>query len=282
MSGFDPAWLDLREPADHAARSAEVLAAVAADFAGPEEVVVADLGSGSGSTLRALAPHLGPRQRWRLIDHDPALLAHARARLSAWADAATDDDGVLRLTREGQEIAVETFALDLSADPLPEAARFADLVSASALFDLVGEAWLRGFVGALAAARRPLYAALSYDGATRFTPAHPSDLAVVAAFNRHQQTDKGLGPALGPEAAETLTRRLQGQECETVVGASPWRLGWRETELTSELVAGMARAVAELPDPPAGLDGWLAFRTEFAGVRVEVGHLDLYARPARR
>ncbi|GBD49204.1 class I SAM-dependent methyltransferase [Methylopila sp. Yamaguchi] len=281
MSGFDPAWLDLREPADHAARSAEVLAAVASDFADLEEVVVADLGCGSGSTLRAVAPHLGARQRWRLIDHDPALLAHARARLSAWADVATDDGGELRLTRGGQEIAVETFALDLAADPLPAPARLADLVAASALFDLVGDGWLRDFVGALAATRRPLYAALSYDGSTRFAPAHPSDLAVIAAFNRHQQTDKGFGPALGPAAAETLARLLRAQGSETVEGASPWRLGWAETELTGELVAGMARAVADLPDAPAGLDGWLAFRTEFAGVRAEVGHLDVYARPPR-
>ena len=72
MSGFSADWLALREPLDHASRNAAVAAACAAHFAGAETLAVLDLGCGTGSNLRALAPILPERQDWRLVDHDPA------------------------------------------------------------------------------------------------------------------------------------------------------------------------------------------------------------------
>ena len=100
MSGFDPAWLDLREGADHRARNGDVLATCAAHFATRDHVRVVDLGCGSGSNLRALAPHLPVRQSWRLVDHDSILLDAARARLARWAETAEETgDGTLRLLR---------------------------------------------------------------------------------------------------------------------------------------------------------------------------------------
>ena len=75
MSGFSAEWLALREPADHAARSRDLLRAVAARFAAKAHVSIVDLGAGAGSNLRAIAPALAAeRQSWTLVDHDPALL----------------------------------------------------------------------------------------------------------------------------------------------------------------------------------------------------------------
>lgn len=278
MSGFDARWLDLREPADHAARSGIVLAAVAETFRERDHVAVADLGSGSGSTLRALSSHLGPSQHWTLIDNDPALLAHARERLAAWADAAAEESGALILRRGPARIAVRTELVDLGADPLPASAVSADLVTASALFDLVAEAWLDRFMGRLVASGRPLYAALNYEGENRFAPPHPLDEAIVAAFNRHQTTDKGFGAALGPSAAMTLGWLAKRAGFSVRMGGSVWRLGPGERALAAELVSGIARAVAELPDAPDGLDGWLAFRLAGQG-EIEVDHVDVLLTP---
>src|SRR5690606_5694169 len=74
MSGFSPDWLALREPADHASINAAVRAACVRVFAGRDIVRIVDLGCGTGSNLRSLAPALGVRQHWSLIDNDPALL----------------------------------------------------------------------------------------------------------------------------------------------------------------------------------------------------------------
>lgn len=279
MSGFDPGWLDLREPVDHRALAAGPLRRLEARFAGDDQVTVADLGAGSGSLLRALSPRLGTRQRWTLIDADVGLLAHARTRLSAWADHASEDGGRLRLRKGAAEIEVGTCLRDLSADPLPAEAAEADLVTAAAFFDLAGRDWTEVFVARLAKARRPLYAPLVYAGRKSFSPAHPLDGAALDAFNRHQRRDKGLGPALGPTAAEALVEIGRAAGFESHVGESPWRLGAADAGLTQKLARDMAAAIGELPDGPE-LGEWLAFRLETAKSGGEVAHLDMLLQPA--
>lgn len=278
MSGFNADWLDLREPADAAARSASVMDAAVAHLAGYESVAVADLACGSGAMLRALAPRLGPRQRWTLIDHDDALLAHARRRLDLWADASEPFGDGLRLAKGGATIDAVFHAADLSREPLPNAATEADLVTATALFDLVGGGWLAGFTNRLAATRKPLYTTLSYDGRQSFAPPDPLDDVVVAAFNRHQRTDKGFGPALGPEAAAALADALRAADYSCVEGDSPWRLDGSHTPLLRSLVDGAARAAAEAPEPEPRAAAWAARRLA-APVTLEIGHRDLFAAP---
>jgi hypothetical protein len=75
MSGFSAGWLTLREPYDLAARNATVLDAVASAFLDQTAISVVDLACGTGSTLRAVGPHLPPRQNWRLVDNNLSLLA---------------------------------------------------------------------------------------------------------------------------------------------------------------------------------------------------------------
>ncbi|MGD8498218.1 MAG: class I SAM-dependent methyltransferase, partial [Chromatiales bacterium] len=58
MSGFSPDWLALREPLDARARSAALVDRLRAQAPrGPRRIL--DLGSGTGSNLRYLAPRLG-------------------------------------------------------------------------------------------------------------------------------------------------------------------------------------------------------------------------------
>lgn len=278
MSGFAPDWLRLREGADGRARAATLLAKVAARFAGHESLAVADLGAGTGSTLRALAPHLPARQRWLLIDHDPALLEVATLRLADWADEARPEGDALTLRKAGREISVEFRLHDLARDiesALPEV----DLVTASALFDLTSALWMSRFAAALET--RPLYAALTYDGADRFTPPHAQDAAALAAFARHMQRDKGFGPATGPQAADILAGTLRQAGYAVELADSPWRLGMEDAALARELLTGMARAVGETGAIEAAvLEDWRAFRLRKAGengAEVIVGHTDLFA-----
>lgn len=257
MSGFDPSWLALREPADHAARAPELLrAAVAA--AGAEPLVV-DLGCGTGSNLRALAPRLPAPQRWRLVDNDPALLAEAASRAPAGAETVAAD---LRLV-----------------DDLPLGG--ATLVTASALFDLVSSDWFDHFAARLAEARLPLYAVLTYDGDTRWAPPHPLDPVMHRALNEHQRTDKGFGPALGPAAADHMRHRLDSLGYDVSVADSPWALGPGMADLATAVNAGYARsAVALGMATPMESEEWLTFRREAAHAgSMLVGHRDLLAVP---
>lgn len=262
---FSSEWLALREPADHAARNKDVLAAVAAHFAGKADLSITDLASGQGSTLRGVAPHLPPGQTWTLVDYDEELL-----------DAAKTFPAP-----EGVEVVTQR--ADLNDDLEGVFALPADLVTTSAFFDLVSKNWLAHFVKEAARRKLPIYAALTYDGRMSCAPQDEHDAAAVAAFNRHQRHDKGFGPALGPTAAETAQRLFQASGYKVVTGASDWRLGAADTELQRQLIDGWHGAVAELKEMPGpALAAWLKARmAAIDGGKAEliVGHVDLFAVP---
>src|ERR671932_1816358 len=73
-----PEWLALREPADAAARSAELAERLARHLP-PGPLVIHDLGGGSGAMGRWLAPRLPAPQRWVVHDRDAELLELAAA-----------------------------------------------------------------------------------------------------------------------------------------------------------------------------------------------------------
>ncbi|HEX2555184.1 MAG TPA: class I SAM-dependent methyltransferase [Microvirga sp.] len=275
MTGFSADWLALREPADHHARDPALVAALAGHLPG-RTVRVTDLGCGTGSNLRALAPHLGPAQHWHLVDHDPALLAAARARLSDWADAAAADGADLVLRAGDRTIRVSFGQADLARDPAAALGASPDLVTAAALFDLVSEAWIASFAAAVAERRALFYTALTYDGAERWEPPHPADAAMLAAFHAHQAGDKGFGPSAGPGATAALRAAFEARGYRVRTGDSPWRLG--DGSLLRELAKGAAAAVRETGQvPEAVIEDWLKAR--LAAAACTIGHTDLLALP---
>jgi SAM-dependent methyltransferase len=260
---FSPQWLALREPYDQAARNPAVLDAVRTAFAGFPAVRVADLGCGTGSTMRAVAPLLPARQDWRLLDNDAALLEAAHDTAPAMCE-------------------VTTIQVDLAADLGWALGEDTDLVTMSALLDLVSVEWLDRLVAILAISARPLYAALSYDGRVSLSPASRYDEAIVAAVNLHQLRDKGFGPALGPGAAATAPDRLRAQGFAIHQGRSDWNLGPSDRAIQLEMLAGWAGAAAELGMTSGLLDDWLGERREHIEAgrsQMRVGHLDFFAAP---
>lgn len=276
MSGFDAAWLALREPVDHASRNTDVAARVRDHFASRASLTVVDLGCGTGSNLRALAASLPPRQSWHLIDGDADLLAAARHRLCDWADDARPSAAGVELEKDGRRIDVRFDCADLTKCSLTFGDLGADLVTAAALFDLVSRDWLERLVDGLSDRHVPIHAVLNYDGAAHWDPSDPLDARVVAAFNRHQRGDKGFGPALGPAAGETLAGLCERRGYVTCSGDSPWRLLPADAALIAALTEGFARAAGEI-DPT--LRGSLADWAEghAAARAVTIGHRDVFA-----
>ena len=74
-----PEWLVLREPADAAARSAELAERLARHLPAAGRLVIHDLGGGSGAMGRWLAPRLPGPQHWVVHDRDADLLELAVA-----------------------------------------------------------------------------------------------------------------------------------------------------------------------------------------------------------
>lgn len=259
---FAPEWLALREDADATARSAELLEPLRANL--PDgDLVIRDLGCGTGSMGRWLSPKLPGRQQWILTDRDPALLARAAASLPAPATADIDERDLTLLT-----------AADLAGT---------SLVTGSALLDLLTAQEVVGLAAACVAASCPALLALSVVGRVALDPVDPLDTAIEAAFNAHQRRLAGDRQLLGPDAADATTRAFEGLGAVVHRRPSPWRLGPEHTALTAQWLQGWVAAACD-HDPELARDAMPYLRrrlTECTSgeLRATVEHEDLLALP---
>jgi Methyltransferase domain len=264
MSEYSPEWLALREPYDIAARNAVVLDTVASAFLGRATISIVDLACGTGATLRAVRPHLPSHQSWTLVDHSLALLALASPPPPA-------------------NVTVTTIALDLARDLKLALDGPIDLVTTSALLDLVSLAWLDRLIAEVAARRLPFYGALTYDGRAVAEPVVRHDLELLTGFNLHQRTDKGFGPALGPTAAAHAAKGFEEFGYAVVQGHSDWMFGPDDRAIQDALFAGWADIGLQTTTLSQDqIAEWLNWRRTYLAQgrsKLQVGHVDIFARP---
>lgn len=259
MEAFAETWLRLREPYDHAARSAPLARRFLAAL--PVEPRVLDLAAGAASNARYLASMGMRRAEWVLADADLALLAAA-------------DVGTARAERVAVDLARPDLGLDLSR---------IDGVTAAAFGDLVSAAWLARFARRVARHRLPVLMALSVDGRAAWTPQDADDALVQRLFRRDQARDKGFGPALGAAAPWRLALLFREFGYRVQVACSDWRIGPQERAMQDRMIDGfMTAATAAAPEAQNTIAGWSARRRAQAAagrLRLSVGHRDCLALP---
>ncbi|MEZ0493673.1 SAM-dependent methyltransferase [Kineococcus sp. TBRC 1896] len=229
LENFDPDWLALREPVDHATRSRRLEELLAARLTGRDRVRVVDLGAGSGSTLRHLAPRLrelgvGAVQDWVLVDHDEDLLARA---LASPVPAAAS---------------VRTARADLAdRDALRDVLSGADVVVGSALLDVLPAPVAAGLVEVLSALdpRPAVLFVLTVRGGATTEPAVPG---AAEGFDADQRAH-----GLGPDAAGVVAEAFTAAGWSVQRAATPWRLG--PSPLLAAWARGWFTAAGVVPQP---------------------------------
>jgi hypothetical protein len=259
MSGFASEWLALREPADARARSGALLPEIEADV-----IRILDLGAGTGSNLRYLAPRLSRAQHWTLVDDDASLLA------SVDVPQIVAPLEVERLKRD--------LAVELGSLPLAQI----DLVTSSALFDLVSREWIARLAARCRDARVPAALfALNFDGVIAWTPEEPADPWIADLFREHMRGDKGFGPATGPGSVAALCEVFASAGYRIRTAQTPWRIGGEEQALQATLLEGYAEVAREMAPHRAGeIADWAARRRALiarGASRLVVGHQDVLA-----
>lgn len=278
-------WLAVREPADLTARSATLVERVRHALASTDTVRGLDLCTGTGSNLRYLIDRLPGRQTWLAADRDARLLEELPTKLKTWADAhgySMRTEGQVSSLRGGRcECDVETRAMDL--DRL-DAGLFEgrNLVTASALLDLVSESWLRLLATRCREAGATALFTLTYDGRSSCDPVEPEDDMVRELMNMHQKTDKGLGGrAEGPDAWSVAERVFTEAGYRVECAPSNWSIGPPERAFQRMLIEGWARAAVEIaPERADTIADWLRRRLEHLEAgrsRIVVNHVDMVA-----
>jgi hypothetical protein len=267
MESFSAEWLALREAADHAARVERLVDIAIGALQGAPAVTVIDLAAGTGSNLRYLSSRLPFAQHWVLVDHDKTLLAEAAR------------DFALR------NVTADVVCADLAQidDALPARTDAPLLVTASSLLDLTSAQWLDALASHCRATHAVALFALTYDGRIACEPDDPMDELIRALVNRHQQRDKGFGPAAGPDATGVAGKAFERYGFTVYRAPSEWELGAESRELQLQLVEGWAAAAIETSRRDAdAIQAWRLRRLEAIAQgtsRIDVGHEDLVAVP---
>jgi len=278
--GVDPSWLRLRGPADVQARTS-FASGLADDLArhldghvsdgadgrrvdGSAVVRLVDVGAGTGAGARWLRDRLDDRlpapQHWRLVDHDPDLLACADPTVDGWA--------------HGVVATVDRLRGLLADEP-------ADVVTCQALLDVLTAPEVDAMVEPAVRCGAAALLALSVTGEVVLSPLHHDDEMVAEAFDAHQRRAGRLGPDGGRYAANGLCRRGYS----VTMAATPWHLGAADTDLLRAWLRGRADAAAEqAPGMGDRIRRWhenrdrQACRGELSAV---VGHVDVLGLPPR-
>ena len=251
-----PGWLGLREPADAAARSAELADRLRRYLPAAGRLVIHDLGGGSGAMGRWLAPRLPAPQHWVVHDRDADLLELRRGspcrrhRRGAALRHHAPHGGRSRRRGSHRRLGAARPADGRRAGP--DAPR------------------LHGASDAARADRRR---------SRHLTPADPLDAHVGAAFNAHQRR----GGLLGPDAVAAAVDELRGTGAEVLVRPSPWRLDAAHADLAAEWLGGWVAAACEQEPALAAQAG--AYRDRRLAqaasgeLAVTVDHADLLVLP---
>ncbi|NKE47504.1 class I SAM-dependent methyltransferase [Roseomonas frigidaquae] len=286
---FDGDWLELREPHDSAARNPDLAAALAEAL--PARPRLLDLGAGTGSLLRWLAPMIGRAQAWTLVDADGGLLSRA---FTTTEDFAEDHDWratyanrkTLLVHAPGGAWRVEGLIADLRDAPRGLPLGQVDAVVNTALCDLVSADWVSRIAAACAKHRLPFYAALNVTGRERFDPPHPADALVARGFGRDQLRDKGFGGiALGARAPDVIAAAFAAHGYNVRRAASDWRIPRRDPLMAAALASGHARAaMGPLRRERARILDWAVDRRAQAGLSrlsARIGHADILCLPPK-
>ncbi|GGN16155.1 trans-aconitate methyltransferase [Lentzea pudingi] len=254
---FAPEWLALRENADAQARSTELADVVRETLVNRNPLTIRDLGCGTGSMGRWLAGRLGGVQHWVLHDRDPRLLGLAEASMSALPDVTAE-------TREGDLTSLK--AADIAG---------ADLVTCSALLDLLTAEEMNELAMACVEAHVPALFTLSVAGRIDIDPAEPLDAAFQDAFNAHQRRVVDGRRLLGPDAPAAAEEAFAAAGASVRTAQSPWRMNG--DALQREWLKGWVDAAVE--QEPALMSEVSEYLRRRSTASVVVHHVDLLALP---
>ncbi|ELZ42988.1 hypothetical protein C463_10300 [Halorubrum californiense DSM 19288] len=205
----------------------ERLAERAAATEGPLRVL--EVGAGVGTMVARLIDWgvLPPGEtRYVAVDRDAETLAGAEPFLREWAagrsDAAVsgsaDAAGGLVFEAGERAVTVEPVAADAAAYAAEHPGE-ADALIGMALLDVLGFDRLDPLLGALAPGGT-YYFPITFDGGTRFRPAHPDDRAIERLYHRHMDEKPG-GDSRAGGAALARLREADGSTLLGVAG-SDW------------------------------------------------------------
>lgn len=264
---------------------------------GDEPVRIVEVGSGTGSMIARLADWnaLPPTVSYRAVDLDAETVATARRQLPEWLRAAgytvdheADQLSARRTNSDGTD---QTLEITLEVGDGFSITDEADAVITAAVLDLVElEPAVDDLKSLFADAGGLLYAPITFNGSTSFTPVDSMDNRIEQLYHRHMD-----------EIREQPGSSRAGQQLLSVLPAAGYRLvetggaDWvmrpvdgtypdDESTALGHLLATIDGALADYPPDviaPSTRTAWIETRTDQLNrgeLTLVAHHLDVLAQ----
>jgi len=286
-TNFSTDWLEERRRFDAAARNASVEAACLQYAAQFQTLSLVDIGAGDGAVFSYLSPKLPPKQNWSLVELNPQLLQSARSRLLHWANGhgytvEKEASDHLLFQRGERRLSVQLIKGSfLELQRLLPLEHY-DLVTASAVFDLLSRPMLANLLESWQHNRLALYATLHYQSMEYF-PGQAEDRPVIEAFERHMQRQQDFGRALGPDCCAALSELMEYYFRQApIAGPSPWLIRPGDVAMHRHLFAFIENSLADFA-PETEVESWIQSKEallDSGQLRLQVEHCDHFIAPA--
>ncbi|MCI4647387.1 class I SAM-dependent methyltransferase [Phaeodactylibacter sp.] len=286
---FATDWLEERYRFDVAARNPKVEAACLQYFAQHPMVSIIDIGAGTGANFIYLSEKFPQSQQWALVELNPNLLKRARERLKIWAAAkgytVRENGQRLDFQRSGQHIHIQLLQGSLLELPrLLQPGQY-QLVTASAVFDLLSKQMLSDLIQTFHHNRLALLTTLNYESMA-YLPGDAEDKRWIELYEAHMQREQDFGRALGPGCSDFLENGYaQLPTAQTLRAPSRWQIEPADTSMHGHMLQFLEKSLLEMTSmghSGKGLDAWLQRKKtqlQAQQLRLSVVHSDFFTAP---
>lgn len=285
---FDRDWLQERYPFDAEARNKPLESKVLAHFANQEEIILVDVGAGTGSNCLYFIEQLSQNQKWYLIEQNEALEKATIRRLKDFAAYHKYDFDRKKNTVTIQSIKKKIVVTIINGSllNLPNLVdlKQVDLVLANAVFDLFSKTQIEAFVNIIVDNQLAFYPTLNYEGMA-FLPSDPFDEVFIDQYNAHMERPQDFGEALGKNASQYMVELFAAKKCPTNTAESIWQIEPDDIKMHYYLLNFMENALGELnlaPAMQANFEKWVQRKKDLIITRqqrLEISHLDIFVTP---
>lgn len=285
IENFDRDWLNERYPFDVAARDKSLETKVLSDLRTNENLVLVDVGAGTGSNTLYFVEKLPQSQHWWLVEQNEALRDATFRRLKDFAAYHKYE-----FTKKKHTVTIKTptkvIKVTVLTDSLFNLAQLVplkkvDLVMANAVFDLFTKVQLEKWVALLQQHQLPFYTTLTYQSMA-FQPEDTFDSTFIDLYNQHMERPQESGRAMGKNAANHLVALLQKNR-EVATAESTWHVESEDIKMHYYLLNFMENALDEMnlsTSVANNFERWVQRKKDLIIMRQQrllIRHLDVYS-----
>lgn len=281
-TNFTIQWLKDRFPYDSVARNKRVEQSCLDYYRDRKNISLLDIGSGTGASCIYFMEKWSASQIWTLVELNPALAAASIERIEDYAaqNGYVTQRGAQQLFLQKEQKFVTVNVLQKSFLELDDFIDWGsiDLVTATAVFDLLSKEMFADFIQPLIAHKIPLLATINYERMIITPDDYKSDL-FSELYTAHMKRPQTFGVSMGGDSAYEMYQVFRNNGLSYKAGQSHWFIHQEDELMITYLLDYMTNAIPDLLDTDeekAALTDWITQKKKEKNISIEVCHWDLF------